>query len=92
MIKDFVLSYPGLHKVETKWRKPIIGFASAQNPLFGQFKNIIRPTHATPRELLTGAESVVAYFIPFEKGLHKENFKMNHYATRSWAVAYVETN
>jgi epoxyqueuosine reductase QueG len=92
MIKHFVLSYPRLHKVETKWREPIIGFASAQNPLFDQIKNIIRPTHATPRELLTGAESLVAYFIPFEKGLHKENFKMNHYASRSWAVAYVETN
>jgi epoxyqueuosine reductase QueG len=92
MIKDFIFSYPRLHNVETKWREPIIGFASAQNPLFDQFKDIIRPTHATPRELLTGAESVVAYFIPFEKGLHKENFKMNNYASRSWAVAYLETN
>ncbi len=92
MIKDFVLSYPRQHNVETKWREPIVGFAGAKDPLFDEFKNIIRPTHATPRELLTGAESVVAYFIPFEKGLHKVNFKMNHYASRSWAVAYVETN
>jgi len=92
MIKDFVLSYPSQHNVKTKWREPIIGFAAAKDPLFDEFKNIIRPTHATPRELLTGVESVVAYFIPFEKGLHKENFKMNHYASKSWAVAYVETN
>ena len=92
MIKDFIFSYPRRYKVKPKWREPIVGFAGAKDPLFDEFKNIIRPTHATPRELMTGAESVVAYFIPFVKGLHKENFKMNHYASRSWAVAYVETN
>jgi epoxyqueuosine reductase QueG len=92
MIKDFIFSYPKLYKVETKWREPIVGFAAAKDPLFDEFKNIIRPSHATPRELLHSANSVVAYFIPFEKGLHKENYKMNHYASRSWAVAYVETN
>jgi hypothetical protein len=67
IIKDFIFSYPSLHQVETKWREPIVGFAAAKASLFDEFKNIIRPTHATPRELLTGAESVVAYFIPFEK-------------------------
>jgi epoxyqueuosine reductase QueG len=92
MIKDFILNYPKQHSVETKWREPIVGFATAEDPLFDEFKKIIRPSHATPRELLPAANSVVAYFIPFEKGLHKENYKMKNYASRSWAVAYVETN
>lgn len=92
MIKDFIFSYPKLHRVETRWREPIVGFVSAEDPMFAQFKSIIRATHAAPSELLPEANSVVAYFIPFAKNLHKENFKMKHYAARSWAVAYVETN
>ncbi|MGD2270127.1 MAG: hypothetical protein PVI06_06985 [Desulfobacterales bacterium] len=92
MIKGFISSYPQLHSVETRWREPIVGFAAARDPLFDAFKNIIRPSHAAPRELLPAANSVVAYFIPFEKSLHKENYNMKHYAARSWAVAYVETN
>jgi len=92
MIADFIASYRRHRKVETTWREPIVGFASADDPLFDKFKKIIRPTHATPRELLSGAKSVVAYFIPFFKRLHRENFEMEHYCSRSWAVAYVETN
>lgn len=92
LIRDFILSYPKRHKVKTIWRGPIIGFASAKDPLFIQLKKIIRTTHATPPELLPGAKSVVVYFIPFDKKLHKENYDMEHYSSRSWAIAYLETN
>jgi len=92
MIADFIASYSQRRKVETIWRKPLVGFASAEDPIFDQFKEIIRPTHATPREVLRGAKSVVAYFVPFSKELHRENFRMEYYCSRSWAVAYVETN
>jgi epoxyqueuosine reductase QueG len=92
IVEDFVASYPRRRKVETAWGKPIVRFASADDPLFDQIKEIIRPTHATPRELLPGANSVVAYFIPFPPKLHGENFKTEYYSSRSWAVAYVETN
>jgi epoxyqueuosine reductase QueG len=91
-IVDFVASYPAGARTETVWREPIVGIASAEDPLFDQLKQIIRPTHATPREVLPGAKSVVAYFIPFSERLHRENFEAEHYASRSWAVAYLETN
>jgi len=67
MIADFIASYSQRRKVETIWRKPLVGFASAEDPIFDQFKEIIRPTHATPREVLRGAKSVEAYFVPFSK-------------------------
>ncbi|MFX0095960.1 MAG: epoxyqueuosine reductase [Candidatus Hodarchaeota archaeon] len=92
IIKDFVATYPRKEKMETKWRKPIVGFASADNPLFDQFKEIIRSTHATPRELLPGAKSVVIYFVPFPKKVNRENLETEYYCSRSWALAYVETN
>lgn len=92
IIRDFVASYPDDKRVETIWGEPIVRFASADDPLFDQFKGIIRPTHATPRELLLDANSVVVYFLPFPPKLHRENFETGYYCSRSWAVAYVETN
>lgn len=91
-IRDFVSSYAEKHEIETTWREPIVGIASATDPLFDRFKTIIRPSHARPRELLAGAESVVAYFIPFCEELHTENLHAGRYCSRSWAVAYLETN
>lgn len=92
IIVDFVSSYQEQHQTQTNWRRPIIGFASAENSLFDQYKKIIQSSHATPKELLPGAKRVVAYFIPFDKQLHRENAKSPFYASHSWAAAYVETN
>lgn len=92
IIKDFVTSCPPQRKVETMWGEPIVKFASADDPLFDQFKGIIRSTHATPRELLPGAKSVVVYFLPFPPKVNRENFEKEYYSSRSWAVAYLETN
>ena len=92
MVTDFVLSYQRHRRVETTWRVPTVGFATATDPLFARFKDIIRPTHATPRELLPGASSVIVYFVPFSKELQRDNFEMDYYCSRSWAVAYLETN
>lgn len=92
IIVDFVSSYQKQHQTQSTWRRPIIGFALAENSLFNQYKKIVQPSHATPKELLPGAESVVVYFIPFEKNLHRENAASPVFASRSWAVAYIETN
>jgi epoxyqueuosine reductase QueG len=92
IIVEFVSSYQKQHQTQSTWRRPIIGFALAENSLFNQYKKIVQPSHATPKELLPRAESVVVYFIPFEKNLHKENAASPVYASHSWAVAYVETN
>lgn len=69
-----------------------MGIASARDPLFERYKEIIHMRHALPQELLAGARSVIVFYIPFEKGLHKTNFSTDPYCSRKWAVAYVETN
>jgi epoxyqueuosine reductase QueG len=92
IIRDFVTAYPRRKKVETTWRGPIVKFASADDPLFDRFKAIIRSTHATPHELLPGAKSLVVYFLPFSPNLNRENFEREYHSSRSWALAYVETN
>ncbi|MBW2057604.1 MAG: epoxyqueuosine reductase [Deltaproteobacteria bacterium] len=92
MIREFIASYSSRRRVETAWREPVVGFAAADDPLFHRLKEVVRPTHATPGELLAGAKSVIAYFIPFAEDLHRENHESGYYCSRSWAVAYVETN
>jgi epoxyqueuosine reductase QueG len=92
LIVDFVAQYPGLKKVKTRWLTPLVGVASVTHPLFDQFKDIIHAHHLMPKDLLREAKSVVAFYIPFEKELHGENYREEHSCSRSWAIAYIETN
>jgi epoxyqueuosine reductase QueG len=77
--------------VHTAWKPPLIAYADAHDPLFEQLKQIIGPTHLTPRELLPGAESVIAYFVPFRERVAHSN-RLEGAASRAWALAYTETN
>lgn len=90
-ISKRVAGYPSQSGTQTRWREPIVGVAAASDPLFARFKEVVRPSHCTPRELLPGAESVVTFFIPFAAHLHRDN-AAGPWCSRSWAVAYVETN
>jgi epoxyqueuosine reductase QueG len=55
-------------------------------------KEWVRPSHAIPQDLLPSGKTVIAYFLPFEVRIQKENVKESVYPSRSWAVAYLETN
>ncbi len=92
LIATFVAQYPSRNKVATRWQTPLFGVASVHNPLFHDFKKIIHPHHLTPRDLLPEAKSVVAFYIPFKPELHGENYREEHSCSRSWVVAYIETN
>lgn len=78
-------------KTETPYREPLVGFASALDPLFKELQKIIGPHHLLPGDLLPGAKTVVAFFIPFGKEVVTAHRKAEVVA-REWAVAYVETN
>ncbi|MGE5373067.1 MAG: epoxyqueuosine reductase [Solirubrobacterales bacterium] len=73
------------------WREPLIGFAAASDPLFARLKTVIGPSHALPEELLSGAQTVVAYFLPFASAIVSEN-AADGPSSPSWARAYIETN
>jgi epoxyqueuosine reductase len=78
-------------QAETPYREPLVGFASAQDPLFKELKEIIGPHHLLPGEMLAGAKTVVAFFLPFGKEVVTAH-RRAEVAAREWAVAYVETN
>ncbi len=91
VIVNEITSFVRNNEKEVKYRKPIIGFADANNPKFLDLKKIIKADHYLPKDLLSSARSVVSFFLPFTRDLVDTN--QNHsYISKEWAIAYVETN
>ena len=49
------------------YEDPLVGFARADDELFTEFKKegIIHPEYLTPLEWLSGAKTVISFFLPF---------------------------
>jgi epoxyqueuosine reductase QueG len=75
----------------TSYRRPLLGYARADDLRFADLRQVAAPDHRLPGEILPGASSVVVVFVPFGAGLVRENAASGSVA-RSWLVAYVETN
>ncbi len=72
-------------------REPLVGFAVTDDPLFPQLKMAVGPNHLLPSDLLTGARSVVSFFLPFKPELVRGNYH-GATASRDWAEAYIAVN
>jgi len=79
------------HSEETGWKEPLVAYASADDPLFAALKKRISPTHALPQDFLPEAQTVITYFLPFKDDVVESNIA-GHFSSRTWAVAYLETN
>lgn len=90
-IESFVANRVDSSMTRTKWETPLVGFADAKDPLFEEMKVAVRQSHATPEDLLKGAQTVIAYYLPFAQDIPRSNIQ-DYNASRGWAVAYVETN
>jgi epoxyqueuosine reductase QueG len=73
------------------WRVPLVGFASAADPIFRHLRRAVSPSHAMPQDLLAGAGSVVAFFVPFSRAVAAGNVPGTD-ASASWARAFIRTN
>jgi epoxyqueuosine reductase QueG len=91
-IACFMKNYSEQTSIKTRWKKPLVGFASANDPLFLKLKEIVSPNHALPQDLLPTCKTAVVYFIPFEDIIEESNAKEELFPSLSWAVAYIETN
>lgn len=91
MIERFVRDSVVNARTKTAYRTPVIGFADARDELFAALREACGPQHLLPSDLLPGARSVVAFFVPFTSALVKTNARAPQVA-REWVVAYVETN
>jgi len=90
-ITRFIRSYELQKNIKTKWKNPLVAFASATDPLFIQLKDLIDKEHKLPTELMPKAISVITYFIPFNDDIVLSN-DVNERPSIGWAIAYIETN
>jgi len=91
IIRQFVKRYPETIDVQTKWKEPIVAYADAMDEMFYKLKDVVSPSHALPKDLLLEAQTVVAYFIPFDEDVVKSNIEGRE-SSKLWAKAYIETN
>jgi epoxyqueuosine reductase QueG len=90
-IQRTISGYVSKKASKSNWREPLVSYASASDSLFLELKILAHPGHLLPTELLKGAQSVIAYFLPFEKSICSNNAK-GTLASREWATVYAETN
>jgi epoxyqueuosine reductase QueG len=90
-VSGFVSRYQRDRRTTTAWREPIVGLASASDPVFETLRAVVSPTHALPVDLLAKAKTVVVFFLPFNKETMKNNVS-GRMSSREWATAYLETN
>ncbi|MBN1137594.1 MAG: epoxyqueuosine reductase [Anaerolineae bacterium] len=76
----------------TGYREPLVGFAAADDPHFLDLRRIVEPSHMLPQDLLPGARSVVAFFLPFAQWVVEANAQHREQVAPEWVTAYVETN
>ena len=78
------------------WGRPLVGFASGEDPLFKAYKKIIGRFHNTPQEIFSLAFgkgkkeqslSVITWILPHAEEIRKSNRKEDKYPSRLWAHA-----
>lgn len=73
------------------YREPLVGYARASDAGFKSLKELVGPGHLLPEDILPGARTVVAFFLPFRAELSRLN-REHEYVAREWAEAYIITN
>lgn len=88
-IKNYVGERSRIQK--TKYREPLIAFASVDAPLFNRLGDIGAKSHCHPKSLLQNARTVISYFIPFTESVIESN-NVDGLSSLEWVIAYAETN
>ena len=73
------------------FREPLVGFASADDPLFLCLSEVVGKHHIQPQDLLPGVQTIMAFFIPFASSTVFANRGSGPVA-REWAETYIKTN
>ena len=75
---------------QVKNRPPLVGFASASHPIFGELKKIVDQSHYLPSDILPGARSVISFFVPFDLEVVRSN-QDSVYPSHLWAYTKKDT-
>jgi epoxyqueuosine reductase QueG len=73
------------------WRPPLLRFAAVDSLDLPWLKKAVAPDHLLPEELLPGAKTLIAFFLPFKAEVVQSNEAPGP-ASALWAEAYIRTN
>ncbi|MCR3956795.1 MAG: hypothetical protein NUK57_10905, partial [Gudongella sp.] len=90
-IQNFVVDFEKKGGVMSRWKTPLVGFASTEDPMFHLLKDVAVPEHLNPKDILASGRTVIAYFLPFQDWIVQSNIGRVE-SSEEWARAYVETN
>jgi epoxyqueuosine reductase QueG len=76
------------------FEEPLIGFAAADDPLFGEYKKIIGGFHLTPAEIMKNtygdriadAVTVICWILPISAAARESNRMQDRMPSREWAL------
>jgi len=90
-VEQVAAAHPRALAGEGFWRTPLVACADARDPLFEGLRQTAHPGHLLPSDLLAGARTVVAYFLPFSRRVISSN-REGTFQSELWARVYLETN
>jgi len=79
-------------KYQTRYRAPLIGYLDADDGQFVLLRKEANHDHLLPEDILSGAETVVAFFLPFTPELVTLNRRKKDEPHIGWLYAYAQTN
>jgi epoxyqueuosine reductase QueG len=85
----FIADHPGNHLPDNDspyLDEPLVGFASADDQIFRDYRQIIGTFHLLPGELLSGAASVVSWILPINRVVRESNRRRTELPSREWAL------
>ena len=96
-IRRFVLESPDNRfpaSGRSYFDEPLVGFAAATDPLFGQFKTIIGEFHMTPAEIMENsygigvgkASTVICWILPIFQETRESNRREERMPSLDWAM------
>ncbi len=92
-LRSEIIRYIGSHSgnylpdsINRYFDEPLVGFSSANDPLFSDYKTIIGQFHLLPCELLSGAVSIVSWILPISRAVCESNRKQKELPSREWAL------
>jgi epoxyqueuosine reductase QueG len=90
-IEKTIVEYENSKSLYKMWKAPLIKIISVENKQLDMVRQIVSPGHLVPRDILPDAQSIVSFFIPFQKEIILSNIEGNR-ASRAWVLAYIYTN
>lgn len=90
-IRELICVMVKNHPKSAYYREPVIGFASASDPLYDELDELIGNPQIHPKEMLPQARTVIVLFLSYSEVIYKD-LKGDRKTSAIWSDAYMHTN